>query len=217
MHQRGCRTRSRTRQMARASSRRTIPLKWILTMRSCQLILMGLLDRRFTSKLKTIYLLKVSRPISLAEEAGQAGEANRQVKHLYQRTEIMSKSQMLVLTEVQNDICLKVQIPISMISLLAVWRRKVRILQLDKEMINKLKINKLRNQRVYTCLPKRKNRKSLVMLTRVSFQPYNLTLTMPIPSFIHLATTSLWIRQLMVLEILPQTWLNTKWLIKWWQ
>ena len=81
---------------------------------------MALLDRRFISKLKTIYLLKVSRPISLAEEAEQEGEANRQVKHLYQRNKILIKSQMLVLIEVQNDICLKVQIPISMISLLVV-------------------------------------------------------------------------------------------------
>jgi len=78
---------------------------------------MALLDRRFISKLKTIYLLKVSRPMSLAEEAEQGGEVNRQVKHLYQRNKILIKSQMLVLIEVQNDICLKVQIPISMISL----------------------------------------------------------------------------------------------------
>ena len=217
MRRRGCRMHSRKRLTVRAICRPTILLKWILKMRSCQLILMVLLDRRFISKLKTIYLLKVSRPISPAEEAEQEGEVNRQVKHLYQRNKILIKSQMSALIEVQNDICLKVQIPISMILLPIVWKKKVTILQFDKQIISKLKIKKFWNEKVCTCLPKKKNLKSLVMLTQVSFLPFNLALTMPIPSFIRPATTSIWIRQLMVQEILPQTWLNTKWLIKWWQ
>ena len=160
-------------------------------MQSCQLILTVLLDRRFISKSKTIYLLKVSPPISLAEEAELGGEVSRQVKHLYQRNKMLIRNQMSVLIEVQNDICLKVQIPISMISLLIAWRKKVTILQFGKEIISKLKIKKLWSKKVCTCLPKRKNLKSLAMWIQVSFLPYNLTLTMPIPSFILLVTTSI--------------------------
>ena len=150
---------------------------------------MALLDRRFINKLKTTYLLKVSPPISLAEEAEQGEEVNRQVKHLYPRIKTLIKSQMLVPIEVQNDIYLKVQIPISMISLLTACKKKVKIRQFEKQISSKLKIKKLRNKKVCICLPKRKNLKLLAMLTQVSFPQYNLTLTMLILSFIRLATT----------------------------